>query len=346
MSVEAVIHTEEISHCLLCGEQGRPLYAGLHDRLFGAPGEWGHLQCRRCGLLWLSPRPTPSELHKVYAGYYTHTDGSRKARLSSLRERVRRELHATVPGYEGLSAGSSWRFAGQLLASMPLVKERVALYAMLLGAANKRRILDVGCGSGDFLSLMHDAGWEVAGVEPDAAAAQFARERYAIPVIGSVLEDAGFVDHSFDVVVLNHVIEHVFDPVGLLKECARVVKASGIVVVVTPNLSSRGYQVFGESWIHLDPPRHLHLFSSATMRACCEKAGLAIQQVRTSARTAAWVCADSRTIEHRGNVNRDARARIGVRLMGLAFQRREENLRKSDRTVGEELLVVASPPST
>jgi 2-polyprenyl-3-methyl-5-hydroxy-6-metoxy-1,4-benzoquinol methylase len=343
---ETVIHTQEISNCLLCGRRGQTLYEGLRDRLFGASGEWGHLQCPNCGLVWLNPRPTPSELHKVYASYYTHADGGRKMQVPMLRERVKRELHATVSGYERLSAGWTWTLAGRLLALVPFVRERVALYAMLLGASDERRLLDVGCGSGDFLSLMRDAGWDVTGVEPDVSAAEFARERCAIPVVGSVLEDAGFPDQSFDVIVLNHVIEHVFDPVGLLKECARVAKPSGTIIVVTPNVASSGYRKFGKSWIHLDPPRHLHLFSSSTIRACCEGAGLAIRGLRTSARTAAWVCTDSSTIARRGTVERGAQTGIGARLAGLAFQYREENLRKGARDVGEELVLVASRPTT
>lgn len=298
MNFEAVIGTERISDCFLCGGQGQILHTGLHDRLFGAPGSWGHLQCRKCGLICLSPRPTRSESHKVYATYYTHTNGNR--RLHALRERVKRELHATVSGDQRFSAGLPWKYVGQLLASVPLVKERVALYAMLLGAPNGRKILDVGCGNGDFLALMRDAGWEVAGIEPDAAAAHFAREQRAILVVCGVLEDDGFADQTFDVIVLNHVIEHVFDPVAVLRECGRVTKPEGVVVIVTPNIASLGYRVFGELWIHLDPPRHLQLFSVATLRDCCENAGLAIRVSRTSARDATWVQTASKAIQRDG----------------------------------------------
>lgn len=222
-----------------------------------------------------------------------------------------------MSGDQRLSAGSPWKYVGQLLASIPLVKERVALYAMLLGAANGRKMLDVGCGNGDFLALMRDAGWDVVGVEPDATAAQFARELRAIPVVSGVLEDAGFADQTFDVVVLNHVIEHVFDPVAVLRECGRVTKADGIVVIVTPNIASLGHRVFGELWIHLDPPRHLYLFSPEAMRACCKNAGLAIRVSRTSARDAAWVWTVSKAIRRDGIWRRDENHMLVELLRGL-----------------------------
>lgn len=341
MSRDVSIATEEVPVCLLCGDGGQLLYQGLTDRLFGAPGEWGHLRCPCCGLVWLNPRPTPTELHKVYAVYYTHADGRRNNQLASLREKVKHGLCASVPGYKSVSGNPVWRQVGCALGRISLIKERVALPVMHLDGMKKGALLDVGCGNGDFLSLMRAAGWNVTGVEPDAMAAEFARDRHGIPVVARTLENAGFADHSFDAVILNHVIEHVFDPVSLLRECGRVIKPSGRIVIVTPNIASRGCRIFGSFWIHLDPPRHLHLFSCQTIQTCCEASGLTIGRLRTSARTASWVYTDSKAIERRGVVNRDAKPWLGAKFKGLAFQYREESLRKSFVDVGEELVVVA-----
>ena len=66
------IATEEVADCLICGARGTTLHPALRDRVFGAPGVWRMAECRRCELAWLDPRPTPADIGKAYATYYTH----------------------------------------------------------------------------------------------------------------------------------------------------------------------------------------------------------------------------------------------------------------------------------
>ncbi len=339
---EAGIVTEQVSVCLLCGSDGKPLYERLSDRLFDAPGEWGHLQCRHCGLVWLNPRPLLMDLGKVYRTYYTH---GRRQRFSSIREKAKRGLYSTVPGYEHVVSGWIWKQLGGALSWLPSWRERAVLGTMCLNGAGKGKLLDVGCGDGAFLSIMQDAGWEVTGIEPDPVAAKVAKEARGVPVIAGTLGDAKLTDESVDVVTLSHVIEHAYDPILLLRECRRILKPNGKVIVVTPNLASQGHQVFGNSWVHLDPPRHLYLFSPATLRSCCERAGMSIEMLRTSARNAGWVWAASKTIRRKGSFRREADFTWKLRFEGLRLQMREEASRRTrtGEEAGEELVLIAGP---
>jgi 2-polyprenyl-3-methyl-5-hydroxy-6-metoxy-1,4-benzoquinol methylase len=333
------IATEPVPLCLHCGRQGTPLYVGLSDRLFGAPGLWGHLQCPECGLVWLSPRPMASDLGKTYRTYYTH--GQRRP-FASFRENIKRGLWATVPGYDRLARGPLWTLAGTALSWMPGWKERAVLGTMCLNG-RKGKLIDVGCGDGGFLSLMRDAGWEVAGIEPDPAAASFAQQTRSVPVVAANLADAQLDDESVDAVALSHVIEHAADPVGLLRECRRILKPQGKLIVVTPNLASQGHHAFREAWVHLDPPRHLYLFSPATLRDCCERVGLQVETLRTSARTAAWVWAASDTIRRKGSFRREVDFTWRRRMQGMTLLVQEEIARRRDSgdQSGEELVLIA-----
>jgi SAM-dependent methyltransferase len=210
---------------------------------------------------------------------------------------------------------------------------------MCLDGIKKGRLLDVGCGNGSFLAMMRDAGWDVQGVEPDPVGGRIAQERFGVPVIVGTLAEARLNDQSFDAVTLSHVIEHVHNPVALLQECHRVLKPGGRLVVVTPNVESRGHQVFGEHWRDLDPPRHLYLFSLRTLRICAAKSGLDINALRTSSRSARLIWAVSRTIDNKGRFS-DSDVTWRLRIKGLAFQAREMVALRASEGAGEELILI------
>lgn len=210
----------------------------------------------------MTPRPTPEDLGKVYAGYYTHGEGKAMPRLA------------------GLS------LAGRLFGWLPPVRD--ALRMRLMGLTGPPgSLLDVGCGDGEFLARMRDLGWRVAGVEPDAEAARRARERFGLRVHASLADAPG----TFDAVTHAHVVEHVHDPVALLRECRARLRPGGRLVAVTPNTRSLGHAVFRAAWLGLDPPRHLVLFTAAALARCARAAGFDAVRVRTTARWArsAWV---------------------------------------------------------
>jgi len=97
----AEIGTVAAPRCLLCGEAGKPLYRGLRDRLFAAPGTWALAQCPQpaCGLLWLDPAPLPEDVHKAYESYYTHAAPRARGPLGRLFDAAKRGYLANHFGY-------------------------------------------------------------------------------------------------------------------------------------------------------------------------------------------------------------------------------------------------------
>jgi 2-polyprenyl-3-methyl-5-hydroxy-6-metoxy-1,4-benzoquinol methylase len=270
INVNAGIEVHSAITCYLCGAEGSILYGRLRDRLFGAPGEWDLKKCSNsaCGLVWLDPLPTETDLHKVYTAYYTHqaTTGqfAHAGASNLLRRKVRSVLRMVYHRLLHLTGLSQARFS---IATMYLVDDKPG------------KLLEVGCGSGAFLDRMRSRGWYVQGIEVDAKAAKVARETFGVPVYVGSLEKASYPNASFDAITMNHVIEHVHDPIALLEECHRVLSPGGHLVVVTPNVRSLGHAQFGQNWLALDPPRHLHLFSASTLEAIARRA--LYQQIET-----------------------------------------------------------------
>jgi SAM-dependent methyltransferase len=169
---------------------------------------------------------------------------------------------------------------GDLLFLLPFRRRQVEAQVRFLHHKPEGRLLDVGCGSGEWLLAMRDLGWEVEGVDFDGDAVQAAAEQ-GVLVRRGVLEDQHYPAGSFDAVTLNHVIEHVPDPLATLRECARVLRPGGDLVLFTPNNGSLGHRVFGCHWRGLEPPRHLHVFCPESMSALLRAAGFTRYEVST-----------------------------------------------------------------
>jgi 2-polyprenyl-3-methyl-5-hydroxy-6-metoxy-1,4-benzoquinol methylase len=193
------------------------------------------------------------------------------------------------------------------------------------------RLLDVGCGNGDFLVEMATAGWRAEGLEPDERAVAQARAR-GLDVRHGGLEAGGYAAGSFDAVTLNHVLEHFHDPVAALRTCRELVRDDGVVWLATPNLASRGHRRYGRAWRGLEPPRHLVLFRPAPLVHALEQAGLRLLRFARPA-SARWVYEASELLSARAP-NRVAR-RLAVARADLGGA--------LDSPSGEELVALAMP---
>ncbi|MBI4423983.1 MAG: class I SAM-dependent methyltransferase [Elusimicrobia bacterium] len=202
------------------------------------------VRCRGCGLPFVNPRPTASELGRFY-----------------FREYYKKPSPLTA----GLVAG----------AVRLLMRHRAG---KILRRKASGRVLDVGCGEGSFAAELARRGWEAWGVEVSPDGAALARGKGLI-VFDKPLTECGLPEGHFDVVTLWHSVEHLADPEGYLREVRRVLKHDGVAFLAFPNGDGLEFRVFGPRWFHLDPPRHLYQFSPATMARLLEKAGLRLESV-------------------------------------------------------------------
>lgn len=311
---------EPAESCVLCGSKGVLLHTGLKDNLFGVEGTWNTRKCldENCGLLWIDPRPVQSELWKAYSNYYTHPDGESQ-KIS--RDRFRRWVY------------SLYDFT---VALTPVARQRRELKYMFLNSATPGRLLEIGCGDGSRLAAFRDAGWTVEGVEVDAEAANIASKTHKIPVRFGELHSLRYPGGHFDAVVMNHVIEHVYDPLELLTECFRLLRPGGTLVSVTPNSNSFGYSRFKQYWIGLDPPRHLQVFNSHNLLRLVANIPATQREAWTSAANAELICGWSlRTLRDQQKDKQYIPRMIAVAMLQYAATFR----RFVDRDSGEECIL-------
>ena len=332
-----MIQTTAKPRCPLCESDSEILHDSLQDQLFGAPGDWSLRRCvaTPCGLLWLDPCPVEADIAQAYQTYYTHADTEKKSLIQS----------HLVGSIRNLFVGVVTTLCGQR-------QEKKEIAQMYLQDMPPGRVLDIGCGDAKFLHRMKQAGWAVQGIDFDAAAASNAKSLFNIDVQIGTLENAGFPDCTFDAVTMNHVIEHVFDPVAELREVHRILKPGGRLVMVTPNALSMGHQVFGRAWRGLEPPRHIHIFTPTSLKTVAQSADLAVLRVFTTA-VNAWIIFSASFVLQRlhaqysgPTTGEHTKPRKSEQIQALNMQIQEAFRLKKHPNEGEEIVLIATKKET
>jgi 2-polyprenyl-3-methyl-5-hydroxy-6-metoxy-1,4-benzoquinol methylase len=268
---------ESVGDCPVCKSDSHTLlYDGLSDRVFRcAPGTWTLYRCSACRSAYLDPRPTADTVHLAYRQYFTHVPDVRSAMRDLGWFRQLQRILAN--GYRNERFGTNDRPSTRLgvwaAALLPSQRARIEREARNLPRpVPGARLLDVGCGNGGFLEFASRAGWHVMGVDPDPRAVSAARSRGLNVRLGSV-ESLESAHALFDVITLSHVIEHVHEPLALLRACHRLLKPEGWIWVETPNIDSLGHGRYGPNWRALEVPRHLVLFNIDSLHRALKAVG-------------------------------------------------------------------------
>ena len=264
---------EGVPTCPVCGsDERRLLHDDLTDRIwFSADGTWTLYSCSSCSSAFLDPRPDYGSIGAAYADYYVEGGGSAPPLVGAgIRRAICNGYLNARYGYEFQPTSRIGPFAARVLPKRRSYADRAVRH--LPRFQGRRRLLDVGCGEGAFLAEMRRAGWDVQGLEPDATAAETAR-RSGVPVVQQPLEPDVFPSGSFDALTMNHVIEHLHGPIEALRICHDLLRPGGVLWIATPNLGSRGHDLYGRDWVGLDPPRHLVLFTRSSLSRAVKSAG-------------------------------------------------------------------------
>jgi GT2 family glycosyltransferase/SAM-dependent methyltransferase len=310
--------------CRLCGTVGEPLYSDLRDRLFSAPGTWHLRRCSnaRCGLVWLDPQAVEEDVGLLYRSYYTHSAlGSRGG--------VARQV---------LRGAFRWTWAA-LLSPTRISKERKRFEKLFVDDLRPGDLLEVGCGAGTRLANFAALGWRVTGQDVDAAALAEAQRTSGVEIHAGPLEDLARQGRRFDAIVMNHVIEHVVDPVRFLRTCLQMLRPGGTLICVTPNASSWGHRAFGVDWMALDPPRHLTLFTLSSLQTAAKLAGHPDPQVYTSCANAQAFAVGSFEIASTGRYAMGRRPAWRSQLLSMLAQFRALNAFRGNPESGDELIL-------
>ncbi len=241
--------------CPLCAGGRRDILLEAPDLSPGSSGLWfAVVRCRDCGLAFTNPRPSPATIGQFYPEVYRPHRAPKRNRPSRSRGRKERQ---TLP----------WHGEG--------------------------RLLDFGCGGGSYLRCMHSLGWQVTGLDLSAVAVERVRSDLGLHALVGTLPHPLLGPASFDVITMWHSLEHVHDPLTVLREARRLLAPGGRLLVAAPNLDSLPFRWFGPAWYALDLPRHLTHFTPRTLDLMLRRAGFRTGPVRM-VRHSDWMRASAR----------------------------------------------------
>ena len=247
--------------CCICEhDDAEPVAVGEDFEYRSSADSFLAMRCRSCGLIYLNPRPTLDELPRIYPPTY-HAYNFSKNRFGIVYR-----ARSTI------EAGRLLRWCHDL--------------------PDNARILDVGCGDGFHLGLLRaygKPGWRLEGVEPSASAAREARKA-GLTVHEGIVQQLDLPRDSYDLVLLIQTIEHVDDPVGVLRAVRSLLRPGGRVVIVTDNTDTIDFKIFqGRHWGGYHFPRHWNLFNRATLRALARKVEMEVETLGTMLSPVNWV---------------------------------------------------------
>jgi 2-polyprenyl-3-methyl-5-hydroxy-6-metoxy-1,4-benzoquinol methylase len=182
-------------------------------------------------MLITHPQPSIQDLPRYYESedYISHTDGKR-----SLFEKL-------------------YHLVKKIALSNKL--------ALINSCQEKGSLLDIGAGTGDFLLVAKNNGWQTTGIEPSIKAKEIAVKK-GVSFVNQISEIS---DKSIDVVTMWHVLEHVPDLQNQISELKRIVRTNGIIIIAVPNFKSFDANYYGKFWAAFDVPIHLWHFSKTAI---------------------------------------------------------------------------------
>jgi SAM-dependent methyltransferase len=262
---------EVAKECQLCGSTGPHRTVAVREMMLGTRELFEYYRCAACDTLQIVNALEGSELMRHYPSNYPCYNIS--AQPGAIRW-----LTTQQDRYKLRTSG--WLVSALILALLPASIFRAVIGGDVVGMLSQlalerdARILDMGCGDGALLDRLAGVGFtNLSGADPFIAAD--GETPQGVPLMKRYLSE---VTGKFDLIMFNHSLEHVPDPIATLKVAYEKLATGGICLARLPTTSSEAWATYGADWVQIDAPRHIVIPSRQGMALAADKAGLRVEK--------------------------------------------------------------------
>lgn len=265
----------DVDVCPICGSTGvTETISGVSDNVsFAVDYKGSIMQCSHCGHAFLSPVVNLDQLHLAYDDYYTQNKTNLNISSSAKRDKFSFFVKFYEFRFKPLFSvkGMVIDFLSKIIPLINYFLMRAVRFLPVPVQNSEVTLLDVGCGRGDFLVRSQYCGYRAIGIDFDPETIDIANKRGLTAKVCEIQDLPE--DIKYDVISLSHVIEHVKDPIAMLKEIQLRLKVGGYFYIATPNFNSAGRETFGKYWRGCDVPRHFQFFNMDQLESILKDVG-------------------------------------------------------------------------
>lgn len=264
--------------CNLCGSDDTEHVLTGRDRILKKEGTYNLVRCRKCGLVYLNPRPDKDSLGELYGDEYQFRGKPRPEPTTEVDDPPVDEKKASGMriyfGYPGPRPTAVEKLTN-IPAYLSVRRSNFGFFDYVPGG----RILDVGCGRARFLSGMKMMGWDSYGADFSDEGPSYSAAQYDLKMCYGDFHNLKLENEFFDVITMWQFLEHSYDPKGCLRKANTHLKKGGLLLAAVPNFGSAEASFFMGDWQHLDIPRHLYDFTPGTLTRLYEEAGFKVRNI-------------------------------------------------------------------
>lgn len=242
-----------IHKCKICGGKLSKFITDIFDDRHGYPGRFDIFRCTACGFGQTVPEIPEDKIGEIYTKYYPRKNA---IEAESLKNQPIQLIPPLKRWWMGINNTAHYHIR------------------------NRAKVLDIGCGDCTSIREINAMGSEGYGIEPDQNIKTVV-DILKLNVHIGVYHEIPYPDNFFDYITMSQVLEHIHNPVELLRSFKRILKDDGQVVIGVPNVDSRLRKKYGNRWLNWHVPYHINHFSRKSLNLLAEKSGYSILKIRT-----------------------------------------------------------------
>jgi 2-polyprenyl-3-methyl-5-hydroxy-6-metoxy-1,4-benzoquinol methylase len=253
-------------------------YKDVKDFIFEIPGLYDYYRCKNCEMI----RKIDNKCNTTSSCYNFNYSKRKKESENKILKKIYRKL-LIIFGNDFHETALK-KLLLEIFFLFPLIKKIVNEEKLwvILKDKNNNKLLDVGCGNGEYIEHMSKLSWDAEGIEISKDSVEVCRNKNIKVYLGTIEEFS--TNYKFDAITIRHVLEHIENPESFMYSIKKHLAENGKIYLTTPNANSFNSLKYGNDWLGLDVSRHEIIYTKRSIEHLFAKVGIKIESIKITKR--------------------------------------------------------------